>query len=349
LRASDKKSVFLVGAGAIIGFYSLLIDLYKYEVEIGNSSEHSLQVIVSIGLIMAFGILMFILFGLGIVARWDKESKTRNRWRKDRLKVGILNDMNWEAGGKGVAVGTDVSPEEWKIQIESIAQELSIGVNVEYIDNKRADFDTFVAILNPYGEVYPELNVRTLSSLRRIISYDGGGGLFVNVAGIPSYYAYNSMLKRFVDTTQAVFASDVDKGVLSLIVTRPFQLTPLMQEMGLQVVSFKSGFACNINEILGRSGMVGLHEGQLTLRRAVLIESNMDSCIFRLEVNMGDKKQYVTPLFFASYGNGDLLISLVWINDEYHDDSNKRALKYAISKLMLTKLNERKALIVPTH
>src|SRR5207253_962547 len=144
------------------------IDLYKYEVEIGNSSEHSLQVIVAIGLIMAFGILMFILFGLGIVARWDKESKTRNRWRKDRLKVGILNDMNWEAGGKGVAVGTDVSPEEWKIQIESIAQELSIGVNVEYIDNKRTDFDTFVAILNPYGEVYPELNVRTLSSLRRI-------------------------------------------------------------------------------------------------------------------------------------------------------------------------------------
>jgi hypothetical protein len=280
------------------------------------------------------------------MSRWDREGKVSSRWHK-KPRIGILYDMEWEANGANAAVWTDISPHDWKQEIEIAASKIGMKTQVEFIDTN-ADFDRFVAIVNPYGEVYPERNVRRFSTLHKIISYVSFGGLFLNVAGIPSYYAYSSPLRRFVDTTQAIFSGDVTGGTLSLFVTRPFQLTPLMQELSLQIVSFKSGAICSINSLLNISGMVGLHNGQLTLRRAAILEANTESCIPPLQVNLGGEKKLMTPLFFVKYGEGDFLLSMFWITDDSHDICNKNTIKMILVKQMLLRLNERQRTLART-
>ncbi len=56
-------------------------------------------------------------------------------------------------------------------------------------------------IFNPYGGVYPEKDTEKLTSLNNIFNYVRAGGIYINIADIPFYYAYDINLKRRVDTT----------------------------------------------------------------------------------------------------------------------------------------------------
>ncbi len=48
-----------------------------------------------------------------------------------------------------------------------------------------------------------------------------------------------------------------------------------------------------------------------------------------------------TPFFIASYGEGDFLISLIWINDSAHEQQMKDLLKNAIPLLTMTRVKRR--------
>ncbi len=56
-------------------------------------------------------------------------------------------------------------------------------------------FRTFIhmfrAIVNPYGGVYPEIDVRNLRNFHEIVNYVVEGGVFVNIADIPLWWAYD--------------------------------------------------------------------------------------------------------------------------------------------------------------
>lgn len=66
---------------------------------------------------------------------------------------------------------------------------------------KDKKFSKYPIIINPYGGVYPENNLSSLQSLNNIFFYVRRGGIYVNIADIPFYYAYDENLKRRVDTT----------------------------------------------------------------------------------------------------------------------------------------------------
>lgn len=55
-----------------------------------------------------------------------------------------------------------------------------------------SEIDTsYDAILNPFGETYPEENYESKTTYLRILNYISMGGLFVNVAGFPFFYYWN--------------------------------------------------------------------------------------------------------------------------------------------------------------
>ena len=173
----------------------------------------------------------------------------------------------------------------------------------------------------------------------KIINFVSEGGLFVNVADIPFYFAYDSRLERIIDTTQALLLGSEIDGHLRIVATRPYFLTPLASKLSLQIVGRDDGLQASINDIIGVRGMIGTGAGIIVTRRVITIESNVESCVQAVRVVEGDNR-FVSPLVFVKYGSGDFLLSLPWINDEAHDLSNKRAIKTAVCLLTLKRLFE---------
>lgn len=66
------------------------------------------------------------------------------------------------------------------------------------------DVEKFPLVVNPYGGLYPEEDLATLQSIEKIFNYVRNGGVFVNIADIPFYYAYDENLNRRIDTTPLV-------------------------------------------------------------------------------------------------------------------------------------------------
>lgn len=56
-------------------------------------------------------------------------------------------------------------------------------------------------VMNPYGGVYPENDLSKLESLETIFDFVQNGGIYINIADIPFYYAFDKKLNRRVDTT----------------------------------------------------------------------------------------------------------------------------------------------------
>ncbi|GAH71656.1 unnamed protein product, partial [marine sediment metagenome] len=184
-------------------------------------------------------VVILILYGSGAISKmWH----SYNLWKRmgNKLaarKVGILSDMGWEIKNKESYTWTDISPGEWKEAIEKQAKENKVKIKVELIDVGK-NFDPYIAILNPYGGVYPERDVKNFKTLNKMLNYVNERGLLVNVADIPGYWAYNPLLKRRLDATPPSYGIDrAPDGRISIIPVRPFELTPFMEKLGLRVLN----------------------------------------------------------------------------------------------------------------
>jgi len=324
VKAEDLRNLALLIAGIILGLISpIILSLIISRLDI------YLQLIVLFSLALAS--VFLILVGLGFPQRKHHEYVLKNRWRKT-LKLGILNDMGWDIDNKDIYSWTDVEPKDWKNAVGRFADSSGVDVKVEFIDvNKK--FENYVAILNPYGGVYPETNLKTLNTLDKIINYVREGGLFINVADIPAYWAYNSDLKRRLDIAEAIYSISPSGADLQIISTRPFELVPLAKTLGLRIFGSNEGITQSLSKILGKNAV------SVTAKRAVIVESNVESCLDMVQGEYYDGKQHnVSSLFFVKYGDGDFLLSLIWINDENHDQKKKKAIRDSISKLILDKL-----------
>ncbi len=246
-------------------------------------------------------VLILILYGSGAMSRmWHRY----NLWMRkgNRLlapKLGILNDMGWKDDHTQIASWTDISPKKWKEEIEKQAKEEKVRLKVELIDVAK-NFGSYVAIVNPYGGVYPEHDVKTFRTLDRIFSYVNERGLFVNVADIPGYWAYSRLLDRRIDATPAIY--DVNMNPV-----RHFQLTPFMEKLRLTVVGTERSDLFNwraeFTQGVGELGEIG----SIEVRRVAVVERNVEPIIEPKEL---DHQTKATPLFFAYYGEGKFLISL---------------------------------------
>ncbi len=321
MKDQDVMSLASLLAGSLIGFAVSLLPI---------PNPYRIPVVLSVVVIIVF----LLLVAIGTVQIGYREFKLRRRWRS-QLRIGVLNDNGWDLNNPAIFAWTDISPEQWKSRLEAYAPANNLKLEVEWI-TVNSNFDGYVAILNPYGSVYPEEDLKNLRTLNRVTSFVREGGLFINVADIPFYYGYDRDLKRKLETTQPVYTPILQANQLSFAPTRLFELSPLAKELGIRILNVGSGAMTNLLPALGRSVAV-------FYQRAVINESNIESCIGTATVTFADGTQgQVTPLFFAKYGEGDFLISLFFINDTVHSPGQRESICDAISKLAIERLKELK-------
>jgi hypothetical protein len=316
LREEDKRSLALVVAGALFGFIAVALNL-PVDVEI---------FLVTLLLII---IVFLLLYGVGVPQTKFHEFVLKRRWKKP-LKIGILNDMKWDLNNKEIFAWSDVSPDEWKNVIGKLAEEQKVSVKVDLIDVHKK-FDSYAAILNPYGGVYPELDLNNLSTLEKIVNYVREGALFINVADIPSYWAYNQDLHRKLDIASTVYGVSTTTAGLQIIATKPFDLGPLMKKLGLRVLGIKPKDI----QLTATTKTLPIIKSE----RIAIVESNVTSCIPTWKQLYNDGNTYdFSALFFVKLGEGEFLFSLIWINARYHNQQAKEAIRDAICNLAMEKL-----------
>lgn len=244
-------------------------------------------------------------------------------WRQRKTLIGILNDAGEIKEGINSSC-THISLSDWKKEVEQAAQADSRKVKVRFITT-RNNFVRYRAILNPYGGAYPEPNASKLDTLDKILEYVNEGGLFVNVADLPGYWAYNSRVNRIFETPQQTFVPGHAQPDYF------FSLVPFTQRMGLTVLNTQIAPLRDWNgEFEERFGIIGTHN--LRVDRAVVIERNVEPII---QPKPLDSKRF-TPVFLANYGYGQCLISLPFLDNSInnqHDQGNY--MKEKLVKILL--------------
>lgn len=276
-------------------------------------------------LVLFFLAILLLLYGFGTIEKILCE--TRIRFRNSRFicpKVAILKGVSKKYNSEIPLVWSDISPEEWKEEIENVARKLGKNIKVKLIFSIES-FDSYNAILNPYGGNYPESSFDNFPVYNKILEYIRTEGLFINVADIPTYWTYNPRLKRMLDRTPAVY------GVAGEEV-RFFNRVPLMQDLALRVQNIEQLQPQMVPfQMLEKYSALGNDLVKLMVSRAVFIEGNVESVVEPIRVGNQD----MTPLFFCNYGDGRCLISLSFLNDAF---SQNRPLKTIIAKLIVDQL-----------
>jgi hypothetical protein len=190
--------------------------------------------------------VIFILGGFAVPQRifrvTVKRVRTR-RWQKPR--VGILGGLTSTAGDGIEAVNTDISPTEWKEEIRKASVRRGVSVTVKMIPAKNS-FDSFDAVINPFGATYPEASFQDFPVYVRLLEYVQEGGLLVNGADIPTYFAFNVNLRRSIDRTPAVYYPGGQP-------TRYFSRIPLMEELAVRVNNCEKVFPSPVSVTLKKA------------------------------------------------------------------------------------------------
>lgn len=138
--------------------------------------------------------------------RWKR--KLRKLFRR-KLFIAIIREEDCKK------VKSRFEPEDWE-------RFLGDDYNYEYITtfNLSDISDKFDAIINPYGECYPEKDILEKISFKRIKEYVKTGGIFVSVAGCPFWFNWNKLSLGNPSTAKEVYSyagvikakGDVDEG-----------------------------------------------------------------------------------------------------------------------------------------
>jgi len=329
---NTSRSLALLVAGALI---SALISLYAPLL-----MEYSLLTL----LLTVFLIMSLLLYGFGVFSPIRLIDKVRRQYLAP--KVGILNDMGWNLENKEIYTWTDVSPEDWKNELEKVAKDSGIKIKVKFI-NANDRFDSFIAVINPYGGVYPEYDLKTFKVMDKILSYTNEGGIFVNVADIPGYWACNPSIKpwRKIITAlkEAPYAYHVSEDKLIIPIKRfpLFELTPFTRELGVDVYKTEKFRIFNWGVLEFEDEFKNSSSGDIEVKvhRVAVCKDYLNPIIKPKEVELGPQFTIkTTPLFFVNYGNNDgkILISLIFENYS----RNSRA-KEVLAKIIIKLISEK--------
>lgn len=109
-------------------------------------------------------------------------------------KLGILDGYVTGINEQGCLEYPNGSKDFWKNKIEALDKTLGkfeiVYTNVENISEE------FAVILNPFGEVYPEINRKSKSAFYTIKNFIEDGGIYVNTAGFPFFYAWDVLAQK---------------------------------------------------------------------------------------------------------------------------------------------------------
>jgi len=80
--------------------------------------------------------------------------------------------------------------DDWQERFSQIRDENEARYNVERIPISRLT-NEFAVIINPFGEAYPEKDVTRRDAFRILKDYIADGGILVNTAGLPFFWAWD--------------------------------------------------------------------------------------------------------------------------------------------------------------
>ena len=103
-----------------------------------------------------------------------------------RLNIAILDGYARSRGKEKPCVPafSDVTAKDWGVLLQNDDSSISF-ITASEIDS------SFDAVLNPFGETYPEEDYQSKATYLRILNYLSNGGLFVNVSGFPFFYYWD--------------------------------------------------------------------------------------------------------------------------------------------------------------
>lgn len=321
------KPLVLLFAGAFLSVLGGLIVEFKL-----------LNIEIIFGVLASLAFILF-LWGSGIISL---VRHSFNLWKRKgnvlfRPKVGILNDMGSDIRNE-TFVSTDITPEKWKEGIAKQAKENRLKIKIKFTDVSK-NFDSYTALLNPYGSVYPEDDLKNFKTMNKILDYVKEGGLFVNVADIPCYWAYDKFSEIKLNTTPPIYAlKSENSGKISIEPIRTFELTPILQKLGLRVFNVEKDnmpiiwdvkFEDIINKIIGRID-------KIKVNRVVEVERNVVPLIKPKEINY----TMSTPFFIVKYSYGEFLISLLFLDNIKIPENNN--IREVLAKTVIKLIKKRR-------
>lgn len=256
-----KEVSFLI-AGALVG-----IIFIPYE----NKISLFLPLIVGC-------IIFLILFGIGlfewIFFVWIFLKRAAN---KEKQKICIFAPYE---------IDSDTSSYV-SISLRQLSEKLKANKINFSINKSESSFLKYPVVINPYGGSYPEKDVSTFRSLTHIFSYVCNGGIYVNIADIPFYYAFDQSLRRRIDTTP--LAGDFSQ-------LRSFLQTILTKKLHCFVFGLKDGDDFN-------NGIT-----------RVISLSNNSKNFFNKKISINGED--CSPVLAIPYGKGYFIFSTIQIKKE---------------------------------
>lgn len=125
-----------------------------------------------------------------------RKIEIKNRWQPE-VKVGILNGYV-RTKNENKCAAHPFSYEDstyWKNNIERLGSLSGKKFNVKDIYATEIS-EEFAIVLNPFGEEYPEIDIKTKSIFYLIKDYVENGGVYINTGGFPFFYAWDVTAKE---------------------------------------------------------------------------------------------------------------------------------------------------------
>lgn len=195
--------------GAFLAFlFSVLIALLTWEKPISDILKAP---IFQIPLSMMIVVLIPIFLGFNTIFQRIEHSYLKYRFSNIRIQIfnGYVKDTKNET--KTQLWYSEYDENDWKEKFKNY--------NCKLITSTKID-DEFSVLINPFGETYPEENEPNLQTLKNILKYVSGGGVFINVAGFPFFYSYNTSYLpslRITGDIQSFFQLRNEEGQTFLI------------------------------------------------------------------------------------------------------------------------------------
>lgn len=323
--------------------------------------------------LLSIGIL-FLLHGTGFLDEYALRKMLRC-FREKWPAIAIIGDLPWapDAAEKRTHIWAwpAMNPSVWYSRIIEEAKQSNLKVAVDLIQIKRPwtrlFLDRYNAVLNPYGSVYPEIDIKQVSVLNTILDYVLSGGLFINVADIPFYWAYDPEREVLYDlvkyTHQYVpFEYESNDCVLRLKSGHiksfgPFPETPFLTELKINVINTETIINRKIepNYSTLKVKEQSFHVKDLdsvAINRAVVVEKTSEygsslsvqtGRVQSIVEEIDRNGQALTPICYVNFGKGRFLVSLVFLDYEKQSEESKSQITALQCKLIFHELAEKRS------
>ncbi|MHA1595503.1 MAG: hypothetical protein ACTSXX_12325 [Candidatus Baldrarchaeia archaeon] len=272
--------------------------------------------------------------------------------------IAIINDLPWSANKETYAwAWSKMEPNKWFYKIRDKLLEKKISAEVKFIKIVRSRtrwfLDRYNIVLNPYGSVYPEVDIKDLTVWKSILHYVLNGGIVVNVADIPFYWAYDPKreiryeLVRYSHQYVLMYKLNHEKGIMyptgvgSLISVGPYTETPFSQELRIRIINteFKditSGInkplRCSLKFKVDLPGYNNLDN--VAINRAIILAEHVKSLV--KEISWANES--ITPLCSINFGKGKFIASLLFLEYNEQPENVKEIIVELLCDLIVKEL-----------